>query len=220
MKNWGIYVYYAADVPSVAMQDAARRSLESLASVGSNNKVAITTMIDLPGQDTPYYVLPARPKGECTWQVYPDRFLPNVDSANIETIADFLQWSYANCPAKNVALIFWGHGYALDDYDPTQEQDGTSGSNKGRMKVRASSGFSIDPEKELRLLYDSTHDSVLNNRDFGSALRGFDLSVGQKKKIQVLGLDCCNMAMAEVVSELQDYAEVLVASESLLPYRP
>lgn len=217
-KEWGIYVYYAADVPSVDMQDAARRSLESLASVGSSTDVGITAMIDLPDQDTTYYVMPSRPKGKCTWQVYPDRFLPNVNSASIQTIADFLEWSRHNCPAEKVALMFWGHGYALDDFDPTLKK-GEGGSDKGRTKVRAASGFSADGDKELRLLLDSTHDAVLNNRDFGSVLRGFNVSGGQRKKIQLLGLDCCNMAMAEVVSELQDYADVLVAAESLLPLR-
>jgi len=218
LKEWGIYVYYAADVESKEMQDAARSSLESLASVGSSEDVGITAMIDLPGLDTPYYIMPQRPKGKYNWPVYPDRFLANVDSANIQTIADFLQWSDRNCPAKKVALIFWGHGYALDDFDPTLEQGG-GGADKGRATARAASGFSADGHNELRLLFDSTHDSVLNNRDFGSVLRSFDVSVGAKRKIQVLGLDCCNMAMAEVVSELQEYADVLVAAESLLPFR-
>lgn len=218
VKEWGIYVYYAADVPDDEMQEAARSSLASLASIGSSEDVGITAMIDLPGLDTPYYVMPQRPKGKCTWQVYPDRFLPNVNSASIETIADFLEWSSTNCPAKKIALVFWGHGYALDDFDPKLEQGG-AGSNTVRATVRAASGFSADGQNELRLLFDSSHDAVLNNRDFGSALRGFNVGLGDKRKIQVLGLDCCNMAMAEVLSELQDYADFLVAAESMLPFR-
>jgi hypothetical protein len=220
-KTWGIYVYYAADVLSAEMQAAARTSLVSLASAGSNEDVGITAMIDLPKLDTAYYILPEQPTGQTTWDVYPDRFLPNVNSASLQTIADFLQWSSDNCPAENIALVFWGHAYALDDYDPTQGQGAGTGddSGKGRAGQRSAAGFPGRRGQELSLLYDSSHDAVLNNRDFGGVLRSYNVSLAPKKKIQVLALDCCNMAMVEVLSELQDYAEFSVAAESMLPYR-
>jgi hypothetical protein len=221
-KTWGIYVYYAADVLSVEMQKAAWSSLQSVASVGSNKNVGITAMIDLPMRDTAYYVLPQQPAGEAKQPVYPDRFLPNVNSASIQTLADFLQWSNDNCPAENVALVFWGHGYAIDDFDPTiqpKNPNGTNVSGKGRLGQRAIPGISGARGHELSLLFDSTHDAVLNNRDFGNLLRTYTAGLRPEKGIQVLGLDCCNMAMAEVLSELQDYADCVVAAESLLPFR-
>lgn len=221
-REWGIYIYYAADVPSTAMQKAALRSLESVASVGSNETVGITAMIDLPNRDTVYYLLPAQPEGRVKRSVYPDRFLPNVNSASIQTLADFLQWSNDNCPAEKVALVFWGHGYAIDDFDPTiqpENPNGTNVSGKGRLGQRALPGISGARGHELSLLFDSTHDAVLNNRDFGNLLRTYTAGLRPVKRIQVLGLDCCNMAMAEVMSELQDYADCAVAAESLLPFR-
>ena len=159
------------------------------------------------------------------WPILPDRFLPNVDSASIDTIYDFFRWSHHNCPAKQVALVFWGHGYALDDYDPRDDQSGDQASvdrrtnEKGRTYSRSARSFPGKRGQELKLLYDDTHKSVLNNRDFANALGGFKANYHNGKKIQVLGLDCCNMAMAEVMCELQDYAEVAIAAETGLPFQ-
>ena len=57
-KEWGIYVYFAADVPQRQMQIGAWRNLRALASAGSSNTVGITAMIDLPRRDTEYYLIP------------------------------------------------------------------------------------------------------------------------------------------------------------------
>jgi hypothetical protein len=225
LKEWGIYVYFAADVQARQMQVGALRNLKVLASAGSNRNVGITALMDLPGRPTGYYVIPERPAGESQWSIVPDRFLPNVNSASIETICDFLEWSTRNCPAKNVALVFWGHGYAIDDFDPTIHQNdadqsvGATNDNTGRTHDRIANGFPSKHDQALTLLFDSTHDAVLNNRAFGNVLGGFNKSFRGGNKVQVLGLDCCNMAMAEVLSELQDYAEYAVAAETGLPFR-
>jgi hypothetical protein len=91
--------------------------------------------------------------------------------------------------------------------------------DKGRRLGRTADSFPGDRSQALKLLYDSTHDSVLNNRNFADVIRGYNTSFRGGKRIDVLGLDCCNMAMAEVLSELQDYAEYVVAAETGLPFQ-
>lgn len=226
-KEWGIYVYFAADVKSLPMQKGAWRTLETLASVGSNPSVGITVLMDLPDRDTDFYLLPERPTDPCIkrWPILPDRFLPNVDSASIDTIYEFLEWSRRNCPAKNIALIFWGHGYALDDFDPRIQGSGSytvmdeDDDSMGRSSGRNAKSFPGKRGQELKLLYDSTHNSVLNNRDFVEALRGYSTRFRDGKAVQILGLDCCNMAMAEVLCELQDCTEYAIAAETGLPFQ-
>jgi hypothetical protein len=226
-KEWGIYVYFAADVPEPLMQRGAWRTLETMASVGSNARVGITALMDLPGRDTEYYVIPERPTNPCVkrWPIFPDRFLPNVNSANIETIYEFFEWSHRNCPAKKIALIFWGHGYALDDFDPRFQESGSfavtdqDDDGMGRTFERNAKSFPGKRGQELKLLYDSTHDSVLNNRDFAGVLRSYNKRFLNGQKMQVLGLDCCNMAMAEVLCEFQDCADYVIAAETGLPFQ-
>jgi hypothetical protein len=221
--KWGIYVYFAADVPDPGMQAAVWSTLGTLASVGSTDTIKITAMIDLPGRNTEYYILPPKPSDPSIirWPILPDRFLSNVNSASIDTIQDFFEWSNRNCPADNVALVFWGHGYALDDFDPRIKPKGASASPQpvcGGMG-RTADSFPGESGNELKLLYDGTHNSVLNNRDFAQAICECTQIFTPPKKIQVVGLDCCNMAMAEVLSELQDYAEYAVAAETGLPFQ-
>jgi Clostripain family len=224
-KNWGIYVYFAADVPQRQMQLGAWRNLQALASAGSSDSVGITAMIDLPNRDTEYYLIPQKPPGIKRWAVLPDRFLPNVNSASTYALYDFIQWSHRNCPATNVALVCWGHGYALDDFDPriqpsasfdNEDQDDDS---MGRSSGRSARSFPGKRGQELKLLYDATHDSVLNNLDFAEAICNYNTRFRDGKKIQILGLDCCNMAMAEVLCEFQDCTEYAIAAETELPFR-
>jgi hypothetical protein len=219
-KSWGIYVYFAADVPDPAMQAAVWKTLRTIASVGSSDMVKITAMIDLPNRDTEYYIIPRRPPGVARWPILPDRFLSNVDSASMDTILDFFEWSHHNCPADNIALIFYGHGYALDDYDPQIQPGGAQTVQKAASdsKGRTADTFPGEHGNELKLIYDSTHNSVLNNSDFAQAIRDYSERFNGREPIQVLGLDCCSMAMSEVLSELQGVAEYAVAAESGLPF--
>jgi hypothetical protein len=219
--KWGIYVYFAADVPDLDMQAAVWSTLGTLASVGSNDDIKITAMIDLPGRNTEYYIFPEQPPGVTRWSVLPDRFLSNVDSASKDAIVDFFAWSYRNRPAEKIALVFWGHGYALDDFDPRRQAKGGIAGQKPPCtgKGRSAKAFPGPSGKELKLLYDVTHDSVLDNLDFAQAIKDCTLILPPPRKIQVIGLDCCNMAMAEVLSELQDYAEYAVAAETALPFQ-
>lgn len=218
-ETWGIYVYFAADIRNPLMQDGVWETLNALASMGSNAQVKITAMVDLPDRDTEFYILPPRPENAEKWAVLPARFLSNVNSASIDAILDFLDWSQRNCPAKKVALIFYGHGYALDDYDPRVPGvrayfDGTT-SDQGR----SADGFSGQSDNELKLLYDATHNSVLNNFEFAKVIREYSAKYHDGHRVEVLGLDCCNMAMVEVLSELQDSVEYAVAAETALPFQ-
>ena len=219
--KWGIYVYFAADVPDQDMQAAVWSTMRTLASVGSTDDLKITAMVDLPGRNTEYYILPQKPEKMTRWPIHSKLSLPNVDSASSKEILKFLEWSSQNCPAENIALVFWGHGYALDDYDPRLETQGGSAGQKEprRSKERNADKFPGESGNELKLLYDDTHGSVLNNRAFAQAIGDYNEEFNGKKPIQVLGLDCCNMAMAEVLCELQDVAEYAVAAETGLPFQ-
>jgi len=218
-ETWGIYVYFAADVPNPLMQDAVWETLNTLASVGSNDKVKMTAMIDLPNRDTEYYIFPARPENADKWTILPDRFLSNVNSASIEAILDFLDWSQRNCPAEKVALVFWGHGYALDDFDPRIQGVKANFHGKTSNLIRSADGFPGKSDNELKLLYDSTYNSVINNFEFAKAIRDYCAKYHGGKRVEVLGLDCCNMAMVEVLCELQDTVEYAVAAETSTPFQ-
>lgn len=235
-KEWGIYVYFAADVPSLAMRRAAKLNLLKLAGVGSNNKVGITAMMDQTDEDTQLYVIPPRPENEDEWVVEPSETIPNVNSARVDTIQEFFRWSVENCPAEKIAFVFYGHGYAIDDFDPRLEPPDPSASAapgnefaEESQEVRSDvdpSAFEISADRfarsrnlPLKLIFDASHDSVLNNDQVADAIRSCRQGLPKGTQLAILGLDCCNMAMAEVLCEMGDCAEIAVAAETGLPFR-
>lgn len=241
LKDWGIYVYYAADVPSPTMRRAARLNLLKLADVGSNDKVGITAMLDVTGEDTQFYLIPAQPQGKEEWLVNPVRSEPNVNSASTETIETFFEWSVQNCPARNIALVFYGHGYAIDDFDPRLESSETFGAPAEESEIpqddELEREFESDPDDApsaaaisadrfarsrslpLKLLFDSSHNQVLNNDQVADTIRACRKRLSRDSDLAVLGFDCCNMAMAEVLCEMKGCAEVAVAAETGLPFQ-
>jgi len=240
-KEWGIYVYFAADVPSTAMRRAARLNLLKLADVGSNDEVGITAMLDVTDQDTQFYVMPEQPENKDEWLVNPAKSEQNVNSASTETIQSFFEWSVQNSPARKIALVFYGHGYAIDDFDPRLEsqepldlQDAENElAEEDGLGRELESGFDDAPSPAaisanrfarsrslpLKLLFDSTHDQVLNNDQVGDVIRACRKSLPEDSDLAILGFDCCNMAMAEVLCEMQGCADIAVAAETGLPFQ-
>lgn len=240
-KKWGVYVYYAADVPAQAMRRAAKLNLQKLAGVGSNDNVGITAMLDVTGEDTHYYVLPPEPAGKNEWMVEPRVTVPNVNSACTDTIRAFFQWSVDNCPAENIAFVFYGHGYAIDDYDPRLDPDSTPqaaapdnlfavdqemgrGSETPSGEGSAGAESSTDRNARarslpLKLLFDSSYNAVLNNYQVADVIRGCKQSLPNGTEFAILGFDCCNMAMAEVLCEMVGCAEFAVAAQTGLPFQ-
>lgn len=240
-KEWGIYVYFAADVPSPAMRRGAKLNLLKLADIGSNDRVGITALMDQPDQDTQLYVIPPQPEGKDEWLVHPSQSVPNVNTASTDTIRDFFEWSVANCPAKKIAFVFWGHGYAIDDFDPRLEPTGVSPapvqaaqfvenghmergddspSDEGFFVAEASADqFAGSRDFPLKLIFDSSYNAVLNNDQVGESVRACRNSLPEGSSLTILGFDCCNMAMAEVLCEMQDCADIAVAAETGLPFR-
>ena len=241
LKEWGVYVYFAADVPSPAMRRGAKLNLRKLADVGSNDMLGITVLMDQPDVDTQLYVIPPQPEGKDEWLVQPSEFLPNVNTASTDTIREFFDWSVENCPAKKIAFVFWGHGYAIDDFDPRLEPkdlspmeapegqfpvDGEMGRDFEDQSSDAPSAAEISADRfarsrnpALKLIFDSSHQSVLNNDQVAQVISTCRMSLPEGRKLAVLGFDCCNMAMAEVMCEMDGCAEVAVAAETGLPFQ-
>jgi hypothetical protein len=108
----------------------------------------------------------------------------------------------------------------LDDFDPRiQQKVAQVAPNSGGGMGRAVSTFPDDQGNELKLLYDDTYKSALNNRDFAQVIRDYTELFNNRKPIQVLGLDCCNMAMVEVLSDFQGVTEYAIVAETALPFQ-
>ena len=196
------------------MHWAAQRNLLQMVDTGSNDDVYVAAQIDSPQDQTRRYVFPQRPLDTERWVVLPESSLGNINSADPQSILDFFAWGIAECPAKNTMLVLWGHGFGLDDYTPT-----------GVWPIsfpapRPAANF-VAPVNSLtdRAIVDEHSHSVLNNNQIGDVVRACREMVRKcNGDLAILGMDCCEMGMAEVWCEMAGGAQIAIGSQASLPY--
>ncbi len=151
-------------------------------------------------------------------------------------IADFVQWSHTNYPAKRYALIIWDHGQGWRAMNTRAITLSVSMQKKwmaernialNAVSVNAS-GVTLDSSASglglplFRALEDVPHRSVSNddtsndklfNREIQESLGG----VLPGRKLDIIGFDACLMAMIETAFAMRNIAGVMVASEELEP---
>jgi len=114
--------------------------------------------------------------------------LGELNMGEPDTLVDFASWAVTEYPAKKYLLVIWNHGGGFRSPAYTTK-DIAWDYTSGADKITI-------PELEYTL----------------SAI-----SVQMGKKIDIVGMDACLMAMTEVAYQIKDYADILVASEESEP---
>jgi hypothetical protein len=239
-KAWTVLVYIAADVPERDMRESASDSLEQMRSVGSTGKIDIVAQADFTEKPTHRFWFPPQADsdqgslGACIVKT-----LTNVNSGSKEALQSFLQWGTSNYPARNYMFIFWGHGYGLDDYDPFPKylldvlrshaelykfEPGASGSSShlDGESLDELQGVESDLERYWMTIASSMPDfsskTVLMNQAVGEVLRDVKAKLPEGQHLEIIGMDACNMAMAEVWYEMIGGPSIAIGSEYTIPY--
>jgi hypothetical protein len=234
-KEWALFVYFTANVPEAAVRKAAVENLLQLATVGSNDEVAVAAQLHLPGKFARRYVMPERPPGSGPLTLAPVESFLNENSVDPETIVRFFRWAAARCPAKKIMLVIWGHGYSLDDYlprgtrphpfptrdaaNPNSDEAVLEDEESDKPAEETASSL-LAPELAMSIVSvgedDGTHE-VLPNAQLGLAARRCKELLPKGQELKILALDACAMALAEVWFELHDCADYGIASEAQEP---
>jgi hypothetical protein len=230
-KSWTVLLYIAADVPERAIRQAALNSLEQMRMVGSSGGVDLAAQADLMGNPTQRYYFPQQPDSGCkSIDSCIQQTVPDVNSGSKQAFRDFLAWGTSTYPARKYMTVCWGHGYALDDYNPfsryslVRQRRGKihepalaiAGSTHwpGTMTAGGISEFKADIMSSMP---DFSSKSVLLNREIGEVLREVRGSLPDGQQLEVFGMDACNMAMAEIWYEMIGGASIVVGSEHAIP---
>ncbi len=189
--KWNVLVYIAADNDLVENADA---DLEEMAAVGSSPDVNILVQVKRPRLSSfpgtrRYRVQVGEPYGSNL-----DELDANPDSANPETIGDFINWSYDNFPADRTAIIIWSHGQGW-------RAPNISNPPAGKSSYKA-------------IIQDDGNATQLYQHDVEQVFRYLQK---EGRHPDLIGFDACLMSMLEVWSGLKDFAEVGVASQDLEP---
>jgi len=202
--EWTVMVYLDADNN---LESAGIDDINEMEIVGSTTEVNIVVQVDR----IPYSVLAANNEGYAdditngnwtnTRRYYItqdfDPYMINSDlksdlgelnMGDPQTLIDFTNWATINYPAKKYLLVIWNHGGGFRSLSLTKDIAWDDTSGGDKITM---------PELEYAL---------------------FAINTQIEKKIDIVGMDACFMAMTEVAYQIKDYADILVASEESEPF--
>lgn len=159
-----------------------------------------------------------------------------VSSDGGQNVVDFMKWTVKKYPAHHYGLILWGHGFGVLDpsYRPTMtdpfafdvDPDEPGLECHGGVCPLKTGDFFTDDHQLHRIHHDAlpAHDvrgfmfndvqAFINNAMMVSMLKSIKETVLKGKKLEILGTDCCKMAMLEIGYQAKDFANYLVGSQN------
>lgn len=195
IKEWTVVMYINGrnNVDMFAYKDFNR-----LETVGSSDKVNIVVELGRAQGFMPDESTPEKWSGVRRYYIKKDTDPNKINSELIsdlgdrdmgswEEAADFLRWAKKNYPSKKIMFIIWDHGWGW-----------------------------IDPVKENTNLASSksiSHDFVSGNYIKTTEIKKIFEKSGS---VDIYASMACFMQMAEVITEIKDYASVIVGSEEVI----
>ena len=202
--EWTVMVYLDADNN---LESAGIDDINEMEMVGSSSDVNIVVQVDR----IPYSVLAANNQGYAddtsngnwtnTRRYYITQDFDTVqinsqlksdlgelNMGDPQTLVDFANWAVTEYPAEKYLLVIWNHG----------------------------GGFRSPAYTAKDIAWDDTSGGDrITMPELEYALSAISTQMG--KKIDIVGMDACLMAMTEVAYQIKDYADILVASEENEP---
>jgi len=185
-------VYLAADNN---LESAGINDINEMEIVGSTTDVNIVVQVDrIPGYDISNSNWINTRRYYITQDFDPSQInsefndLGELNMGDPQTLVNFASWAITEYPAKKYLLVIWNHGGGFRSPAYTAKDIAWDDTSGGDRITM--------PELEYAL---ST------------------ISTQMGKKIDVVGMDACLMAMTEVAYQIKDYADILVASEENEP---
>ena len=116
---------------------------------------------------------------------------PETDTGNVATLTNFIKWAvnkHGN-PDVRYLLILSGHGSGITEDFFLADADSMDSLTINELEA------ALDDKKVRDVLKEKNND--------------------QPKKIDILGMDACYMAMGEIAYQIQDNVDILVGAEGL-----
>ncbi|OPY79100.1 MAG: Clostripain family protein [Syntrophorhabdus sp. PtaU1.Bin058] len=215
--QWTVLVYMAGDDRNPnGIEYAISQDLAEIKEVGSNDAVHFIVQTD-DATGTASYRYRLR-KGTDLASDRIECFNGDLNTGSTKTLVDFVRWAHILFPAERTALILWGHGSGHNDQNVYRAARGSLNPRTAARLAQRRLGFfsgtrqSILEQGPTRGYgYDDTAGDFLDNGELRKAMIQIRNILG--RKLDILGFDACLMAMIEVAYQINDTANILVASE-------
>lgn len=218
--EWTFLVYVQANN---SLCPFAQKNFNDMASIASSKDLNILVQWHDPNHDGVWRYKIAGGKMEL------DMHLPvNIDGNQASDLVDSMNWAVSKYAAKKYALIFWNHGIGILDPAWGDQSMGFMRSNATLNNPRAmiegltyieelpnvSKAVQFDPEHR-GILFNERTKTYMNNQTLSTALSAIKSTVLGGKKIDLIGMDACLMAMTEVCYQIRNYAHYFVGSQEV-----
>lgn len=228
LADWTFLVFVQANN---SLSGFAQKNFVDMATIGSSNSLNILVEWHQPNKPGIWRYRIERNK------MVLDSCVPThpTDGTKAEDLVSSMQWATTNYPAQQYCLTFWNHGLGIldpawndtykiinprvlnqqhrmlfDNEPPTRSLQKKQPHTKN---VRHLNGHPQLPSRAI--LFNEETQTYMNNSELTKALKTIKTSLLNNKKIDLIGMDACLMAMVEVAYQIHDYAEYLVGSQEV-----
>lgn len=221
-RPWTIMIYMAGDNGKVfntssgpirlmaEMTSAGYKDLWKMGQIGTTDMCAVTCLFDsLQGS---YLVEVRKGSGMSSSLVQP---LGELNMGDPQNLRNFIVRSVTDYPADHYALIFWNHGLGWLDIDIYASVRSTSAGPAHQPIFRSTQRRILGGEKTRPIAFDDSSKDFLDAQDLRWALSGAMDATG--RRIDLIGMDACLMAMIEGARELAPFTDFFVASQEVEP---
>jgi hypothetical protein len=230
VPDWTMLVFVQANNN---LANFAVKNFSDMALVGSNAKVNLLVQWYQTGR-----------KGIWRYKIEKEKMIldecfqaAETDGSKAADLVGAMRWAVTKYPARNYSLVLWDHGIGILDpiwgaqgrqrggYERIDMDEAMVASNP-RIQI---AGLTTDAESTLTLeqrldmSYTSTRGILFNehsrtymdNQNLASALHTIKTQVLNNRKIDLLGMDACLMAMVEVGYLARDCVHYMVGSQEV-----
>ncbi|MFX0211482.1 MAG: clostripain-related cysteine peptidase [Candidatus Hodarchaeota archaeon] len=231
MKKWTFMVYLAGDNN---LEGCGTEDINEMEQAGSTDDVNILAQFDrIRGYDPSnedwrgtkrFYITKGASLGKIESEEVGD--LGETNMGDPKVLENFIEWGMDNYPAEKYALIIWNHGSGWKEDDVYRvavekklkfvkgRYDHVDWRNISQILFSPTLQETVTVAPDKSIAFDDSNRDFLDNKELRNAIHN---ATKGKKKIDVLGMDACLMAMIEVIYYLRNYVSVVVASQEVEP---
>jgi hypothetical protein len=198
-----------------------------MATIGSNNKLNLLVQWYQPNKRGIWRYKINKNKMEL------DKMIQNnTDGNQAADLVNSMKWAKTKYPAQHYSLILWNHGVGILDpvwnghtwinvnsrivaENPRFQIDGLTKHIKEEVQQQITQDTNNHHKDHRGILFNDESRTYMNNQQLVEALKQIKTKVLKNKKLDLLGMDACLMAMLEIVYQAKDYAKYLVASQEV-----
>ena len=222
-RPWTLMIYMAGDNGKIfdtktgriklmaSMEEAGYRDIFELGLVGTTNQCAITCLFDT--MDASYLVEVRKGKRLSDSLVQP---LREVNMGDPNTLKEFIVHSVQTYPADHYALVIWNHGTGWLDVDAYATVRALEDEHRTNSAIFRTTYKQITASETTRpIAFDDSSKDFLDTADLRQAFSQAQDATG--RRLDIIGMDACLMAMIEGARELAPFADYFVASQEVEP---